>query len=177
MAAVGEEVGLGRHPGVVQGGEHLQAVLHGDAVVLHGVPQKGRAGVLGDVLVQGEILVAGGAGLAAADVAQGHHVGMLVRGDDRVAQNHGVGPVLAAVVVIVPQKFLIVPQGAQRGRQVPTGGEPAHGHALRVHPVVRRLLPDEPEGFGELFQGLEILCLLPGGVDQREHLVSPGEEP
>src|SRR5699024_762299 len=93
VAAVGEEVGLGRHPGVVQGGEHLQAVLHGDAVVLHGVPQKGRAGVLGDVLVQGEVLVAGGAGLAAADVADGALVGKFVGGDDRVAQNHGVGPV------------------------------------------------------------------------------------
>ena len=161
----------------MQGGEHLQAVLHGDAVVLHGVPQKGRAGVLGDVLVQGEILVAGGAGLAAADVADGALVGKFVGGDDRVAQNHGVGPVLTAVVIVVLQKRRVVPQRAQGGRQVPAGGEPAHGHALRVHPVVRGLLPDEPEGFGELFQGLEILCLLPGGVDQREHLVSPGEEP
>ena len=129
------------------------------------------------MLVQGEILVAGGAGLAAADVADGALVGKFVGGDDRVAQNHGVGPVLAAVVVIVPQKLLIVPQGAQGGRQVPAGGEPAHGHALRVHPVVRGLLPDEPEGFGELFQGLEALGLFPGGVDQREHLVPPGEEP
>ena len=53
------------------------------------------------MLLQGEVLIAGLAGLAAADVAEGTFVGKLVRGDDGVPQNHGVGAVLAAVAVIV----------------------------------------------------------------------------
>ena len=171
-----EQMGLHRHLMAAQGGHHGQGVLHRHAAVRHRVPQKGRAGGPADVLVQGEILIPRGAGLAAAHMGDGPHMGVLVRGDDRVAQHHGVGPVFPAPVVVGFQKFRVVPQGAQGGRQMPPGGEPAHRDALRVA-VPFRPLPQGGHRLRKLPQGPEILGFLPHGIGEEEHVVTPGEKP
>ena len=93
VSAGGEEMGLIGHFRFLKGGHQFQAVFRRHTIVCDSVPQKSGACPFIYVPVQGKIGVARRSLPAAADIFKGFHMSIFVRGDYRISQDHGVGPV------------------------------------------------------------------------------------
>ena len=154
---------LARHARPPQGGQQEKRVLHRNGLILHGMPDEDRRCVGGHLILQGEHLLCGSI-LAARQLDEAAPVGKLPCRDDRVAQNHCIGPLLGRLARNVQHR---AGQGQMSARR-----EAADGDLIRQDVPLSRILPQQSQRFVQLSERPVVLRSLPHAVGQHGGVIA-----